>query len=92
MEFNDVKKLISDGPSMSFVQIAEVMGITPSGVRHLYVTALQKLRNNMTEEQKNEIQELLAEPEDTTYETMLEAWALQQDRGLTGFWNEKENV
>lgn len=88
MEFNDVKRLISDGPEMSFVEIAEDMNITPSGARHLYVSALQKLRENLTGEQRAELMELLTEQEDTAYESMLEAWALQQDRGLHGFWDE----
>lgn len=90
MDFEAVKKLLEDGHAMTFEQIGSCMGLSKQRVQQLYATAIQKVKANLTEEQREEIAELLKEPEDTTYETMLETWALQQDRGLHGFWNEKE--
>lgn len=87
--FQDIKTFIDCAPDMSFEEIAQDMGVSKQRVQQIYASALKKIKANLTEEQKEEIQELLLE-EDTAYETMLEEWALQQDRGLHGFWDDKE--
>lgn len=91
MNFNDVKTLAIDGPAMSFAQIAKEMAMTPEGVRLMYTKIIMKAVNNMTEDERNEIQDLF-QTESSPYEDMLQSYALAHGQDdLTGFWKEENN-
>ena len=91
MNFNDVKTLAIDGPAMSFAQIAKEMGMSNEGVRLLYTKIIMKAVNNMTEDERNEINDLFA-TESSPYEDMLAAYAVSHGQeDLHGFWKEENN-
>ena len=91
MNFNDVKQLALDGPAMSFAQMASELGMSPEGVRLLYTKIIQKAINNMTDEERNELNDLFS-TESSPYEDMLAAYAISHGQeDLTGFWKEENN-
>ena len=93
MNVKEFKEHLVDPPAMSFREIGEKIGVSSVRAFQIYKAAVEKIINNLEEEEMEEILEALAEaqPEESLYEIMTEQMYLQEDRDtLRGFWKEKE--
>jgi len=91
MNFDDVMHVVERGPAMSFAEIARELNLSPEGVRLIYAKSIMQVREDMTEEQIEEIKDLFME-ESSPYEDMLAAYAISHGQeDLRGFWKESNN-
>lgn len=93
MNINEIKRVLSSTPAMSFTEIGEELGVSGVRAHQIFHGAVEKIVRNLTEEERMEIKELLAElkPEENMYELMTEQMFLPDDSdNLRGFWNEEE--